>query len=141
MEVIVAKPGLLTSIQDLGRRGHRSEGVCLGGAVDPFALRLANLLVGNPENTAVIEATLVGPELDFPETALVAVTGAEFEGIPAWRPFVVQGGDRLRFGPAKRGCRGYISISGGIDVLPVLGGRGTHLSGGFGGWHDRCTGY
>ena len=138
MEVIVAKAGLLTTVQDLGRRGYRSEGVALGGAVDPFALRLANLLVGNPENTAALEATLVGPDLDFPETALVAVTGAEFEGIPAWRPFVVPAGDRLRFGPATKGCRGYIAISGGIDVLPVIGGRGTHLSGGFGGWEGRA---
>jgi antagonist of KipI len=138
MEVVITKPGLLTTVQDLGRRGYRFEGVALGGAVDPFALRMANLLVGNAENTAALEVTLVGPDLDFPDTALVAVTGAEFDGIPAWRPFVVPAGDRLRFGPAKKGCRGYIAISGGIDVLPVIGGRGTHLSGGFGGWEGRA---
>ncbi|HEY5227009.1 MAG TPA: urea amidolyase, partial [Opitutaceae bacterium] len=73
MEVVVIRSGMMTTVQDLGRRGHLAEGVPVGGAADPFALRVANLLVGNPEGSPAIEVTLTGPELEFPEDTWIAV--------------------------------------------------------------------
>ena len=138
MEVIVVRPGIQTTVQDAGRRFHRSEGVPMGGGVDPFALRLANLLVGNPEDAAVLETTLVGPELEFTEDSLIAVTGAAFDSVAGWRPLPMAAGQRLSLGAPTRGCRGYIAIAGGFDVPVVLGGRGTHLRGAFGGFKGRA---
>ncbi|MDB6170081.1 MAG: urea amidolyase related protein [Verrucomicrobia bacterium] len=137
MEITVARGGMLTTVQDLGRRGHRGVGVPLSGAADPFALRMANLLVGNPENAAALETTLVGPELVFTAPVLIAVTGATFEGIPGWRPLEMGAGQRLRLGPARLGCRGYLAVAGGIDVPLVLGSRSTYLRGRMGGFGGR----
>jgi KipI family sensor histidine kinase inhibitor len=134
----VIKPGLLTTVQDLGRRGHRSAGVPLGGAMDAFALRIANQIVGNPEDAAGLEITLLGPELEFAVDTVAAVGGAEFEGAPTWRPLVLRAGERLIFGECKRGCRAYLAVAGGIDVPPVLGSRSTYLQGGFGGFQGRA---
>jgi len=138
MELRVIRAGMLTTVQDLGRRGHMAQGVPVGGAVDPFALRVANLLVGNREDAPALEITLTGPELEFAEGAWVAVCGARFEELPAWRPIRVEAGARLRFGRRTQGCRAYLSVSGGIDVEPVLGGRGTYLPAGFGGFNGRA---
>ena len=134
----VIRAGMLATVQDLGRRGHLAEGVPGGGAADPFALRVANLLVGNSEDAPGLEVTLTGPELEFDEEAWVAVCGARFEEMPAWRPLRIPPGGRLRFGRRTHGCRAYLSISGGIDVEPVLGGRGTFLAAGIGGFHGRA---
>ena len=98
MELKVLRGGMLTTVQDLGRRGYRSAGVPLSGAMDPFALRIANYLVGNAEGIAALEFTLVGPEIEFGAGALVAVTGAECGTVPGWRPLDVRAGDRLRLG-------------------------------------------
>ena len=138
MEIIVARSGMLTTVQDLGRRGHRAIGVPLSGAMDSFALRVANLLVGNPEDAAALECALVGPELVFHSDTLIAVTGATFEGIENWRPMVIRGGQRLKLGPARSGCRGYVAVAGGIDVPVVLGSRSTYLRGSFGGFEGRA---
>jgi len=134
----VIRAGMLTTVQDLGRRGRRSEGLPGGGAVDPFALRVANLLVGNPEDAPALEITLTGPELEFSHPAWVAVCGARFEGSPDWRTVRVEAGDRLKLGRRVSGCRAYLSISGGIDVEPVIGGRGTFLPAGLGGFQGRA---
>lgn len=133
----VVTAGMLTTVQDLGRVGHRAAGVPLSGVMDPRAARLANLLVGNEEDAAVLEMTLLGPELEFPHDMLIAVGGATFEGCEAWRPRVVRAGQRIRFGAAERGCRGYLAIAGGIAVPRVLGSRSTYLRAGIGGWHGR----
>ncbi len=138
MEIKVLRSGMLTTIQDLGRRGHRAEGVPWSGAMDGFALRVANLLVGNPENTAALECTLLGPELAFSTAALVAVTGAEFEGVEAWHPFVVPAGGRLKLGAARRGCRAYLAVAGGFDIPRVLGSGSTYLRAGMGGFEGRA---
>jgi antagonist of KipI len=138
MELKILRSGMLTSVQDLGRRGYRSSGVPLSGAMDSFALRVANSLVGNSEDQAVLEFTLVGPELEFTEDALVAVTGAECEGVRSWRPFEVQVGERLKLGACVRGCRGYVAVNRGIDVAPVLGSRSTYLRGRWGGFEGRA---
>ena len=138
MEVRVIRAGMLTTVQDLGRRGHLSEGVPVGGAADPLALRVANLLVGYTEGAPALEITLSGPELEFPEAAWVAVCGARFEGVPAWRPFRIGKGGRLKFGGRQSGCRAYLSISGGFDVARVLGGAGTYLAAAIGGFDGRA---
>jgi antagonist of KipI len=138
MEVSVIRAGMLTSVQDLGRRGHLRDGVPIGGAADPFALRVANLLVGNPEEAASLEVTLVGPELEFSEATWIAVCGARFEGVPAWRPFRIEAGGRLSFGKRLQGCRAVVSVSGGFDIEPVLGGRGTFMAAALGGFEGRA---
>jgi antagonist of KipI len=138
MEIAVIRAGMMTTVQDLGRRGHLSEGVAAGGAADPFALRVANLLVGNPEEAPGIEVTLTGPELEFSEAAWVAVCGARFEGVPSWKPFRIEAGGRLRLGARLQGCRGFVAVSGGLEIEPVLGGRGTLVSAGLGGFHGRA---
>ena len=137
MDVTVIRAGMQTTVQDLGRRGHLAEGVPLGGAADPFALRVANLLVGNPEGAPALEVTLTGPELEFQEAAWVAVCGARFEDVTAWRPVRVEKGARLKFGKRLQGCRAYLAVSGGFDVEPVMGGRGTFLAAGIGGFKGR----
>ena len=137
MEVAVIRAGMQTTLQDLGRRGHLAEGVPAGGAADSFAHSIANLLVGNPESAAALEATMTGPELEFETDAWVAVCGARFEGIPSWRPFRVGRGERLSFGRRLLGCRASIAVAGGFDVPEVLGGRGTYLPAAFGGHLGR----
>jgi antagonist of KipI len=112
MDVSVVRAGMQTTVQDLGRRGHLAEGVPAGGAADPFALRVANLLVGNAEDLPALEVTLIGPELEFAEAAWIAVCGARFENVPAWRPVRVEAGGRIRFGKRLQGCRAYLSIAG-----------------------------
>lgn len=138
MEISVIRGGMLTTVQDLGRSGHRAAGVPLGGAMDSFALRVANLLVGNPENAAALECTLLGPELVFSADTVIALGGADFEGVAAWQPMAVHAGDRVKLGAARRGCRGYLAVAGGIEVPPMLGSRSTYLRGGFGGFQGRA---
>jgi KipI family sensor histidine kinase inhibitor len=134
----VVRAGMFTTVQDLGRTGHRADGVPLSGAADPFALRLANLLVGNPENAAGLECTLVGPELTFPFDTIVALCGAEFGDLPSWRPFAVTSGTTLRLGHARRGCRGYLAVAGGVDVPSSLGSRSTYVNAALGGMRGRA---
>jgi KipI family sensor histidine kinase inhibitor len=129
----VSRPGLMTTIQDLGRPGHRGVGVPVSGAADRLALRLANLIVGNPEGAAGLECTLIGPELTFECDAVVALGGAEFSGLPGWRPIRVAAGETLAIGQARRGCRGYLAIAGGIQTNPELGSRSTYLPARLGG--------
>jgi antagonist of KipI len=138
MEITVIRGGMLTTVQDLGRAGHRVSGVPSGGAMDRVALRVANLLVGNPEGAAALECTLLGPELVFSADTVVAVGGAEFEGVETWRPIVVPAGGRVRLGRARRGCRAYLAVAGGIEVAELLGSRSTYLRAGFGGFQGRA---
>ncbi|HZZ21047.1 MAG TPA: biotin-dependent carboxyltransferase family protein [Opitutaceae bacterium] len=137
MEVAVIRSGMMTTVQDLGRKGHLSQGVPWGGAADSFAMRVANMLVGNPEDAAGLEVTLTGPELEFAEAAWIAVCGARFEGIPSWRPIRVEAGARVSFGKREQGCRACLAVAGGFDVPVVLGGKGTFLAGSFGGFEGR----
>src|SRR6476620_6094458 len=123
----VVRPGLLTTVQDLGRWGKQRYGVIVGGAMDPFALRVANLLVGNEENDAALEMTLLGPTLRFEKSALISLCGGEFRAqlgdqpLPLWRPVSVPRGSTVNCGSASSGCRGYLAIAGGVDVPLVLG--------------------
>jgi biotin-dependent carboxylase-like uncharacterized protein len=143
MAIEVVKPGLATSVQDAGRPGYYNIGIPLSGALDQYAFRAANLLVGNEEGAAALEATLLGPELVFRAAAIVAVTGAEAmpklngEERPRNESFAVRIGDRLSFDFMKVGARIYIAVAGGIDVPLVLGSRSTYALGALGGFAGR----
>ena len=134
----VVRAGMFTTIQDLGRKGCRAQGVPLSGAADPFALRVANLLVGNREDDAALEFTLVGPQLTFPHDTVVALTGGEFGDLPRWRPLAIRGGETVTIGPARSGCRGYLAVAGGITTRPVLGSRSTYVRAKLGGLEGRA---
>ena len=138
MEIRIHRAGMLTTVQDLGRRGHRASGVPLSGAMDVFALRVVNLLVGNPENAAALEFTLRGPELEFSADTVVAVGGAEFGALPRWQPIRIVAATRLNFNAASWGCRGYLAIAGGLELAPVLGSRSTYLRAALGGYAGRA---
>jgi hypothetical protein len=143
--VCVIKAGMLTTIQDAGRWGFQSRGVPVAGPMDPVSHRLVNALVGNDRHAAALEITLLGPELEFDDERLVAVTGAEFElsldgrPTPCNAPFIVSAGSRLRFGARSRGARAYLAVSGGITVPLTLGSRSTHLVSAMGGVGGRRT--
>jgi antagonist of KipI len=144
MTAIIQRAGFLTSIQDLGRTGFRQFGVSTSGALDPFALRVANLLVGNNEGAAGLEITLGGLQLRFENERIVAWCGGKFDvrigsrALPAGRVAHLQRGDELKFGRAQIGCRCWLAISGGIDVPVVLGSRSTDLRANFGGFEGRA---
>ena len=145
MNVSVVRAGFLTSVQDLGRTGHRQFGISTSGALDPFALRVANLLVGNDEGAAGLEITLGGLQLRFNDERIVAWCGGEFDvqigsrALPAGHVAHLQRGDELKFGRAQIGCRSWLAISGGIDVPVVLGNRSTDLRANFGGLEGRTV--
>ncbi|MCX7643902.1 MAG: biotin-dependent carboxyltransferase family protein [Rhodobacteraceae bacterium] len=144
MAVKVISPGLSTTVQDLGRPGYYHLGIPLSGGMDRFALRVANMLVGNDEGAAVLEAVFTGPELEFTAPATVAVTGADLpprlngEERAGWEAFPVRAGDRLSFGFLKSGARICIAVSGGIDVPVKLGSRSTYTLGALGGHEGRA---
>jgi len=144
MAVRVLKPGLATTVQDLGRPGYYHLGIPLSGAMDRFAHRAANILVGNDEGAATLEAVFLGPELEFTQDATVAVTGAELapkvNGEPreTWSSFAVRKGQVLSFATLKAGARAYIALSGGVDVPVVLGSRSTYGLGALGGYEGRA---
>ena len=144
MSIRVIRPGLLTTVQDLGRWGKQCYGVVVGGGMDSFALRTANFLVGNDENAATLELTLLGPSLRFEQNALIAFCGADFRpqigehNLLPCRPTFVHKGSVLNCGSASAGCRGYLAVAGGIDVPLVLGSRSTYLRCGMGGHEGRA---
>jgi biotin-dependent carboxylase-like uncharacterized protein len=144
MSVKVVKSGLMTTVQDLGRPGYFHLGIPIGGAMDRLALRAGNMLVGNAEGAAALEAVFMGPELAFEADALVAVTGAEMpifvddEEQLGWTSFPVKAGQVLSFGFLKSGARVYIAISGGIDTPLALGSRSTYAIGALGGVDGRA---
>ncbi|MBC7271406.1 MAG: allophanate hydrolase subunit 2 family protein, partial [Streptomyces sp.] len=134
----VVRPGALTTVQDLGRPGHAHLGVPRSGALDAPAAALVNRLVGNPREAAVLETTLDGCAVRPRSAVTVAVGGAPcrvtVDGHPvAWgAPVRVPAGAVLDVGAAVFGVRGYLAVSGGIAVEPVLGSRSTDLLSGLG---------
>lgn len=143
MSLHIVKPGLYTTVQDLGREGHRSAGLSGGGAMDPYAMRVANLLVGNEESAAGLELTLLGPTMTAATELLVAVTGADMaprldgRELAMWRPVRVPAGATLTFGAARLGCRAYVAVTGGIGTPPALGSRSTDARAAIGGIAGR----
>jgi len=143
MTAIVERAGFLTSVQDVGRTGYRQFGVSSGGALDSFALRVANLLVGNDEGAAGLEITLGGVQLRFDDERIVSWCGGEFgvhvgsTALPAGHAVFLRSGEELKFGRPQIGCRCWLAVSGGIDVPLVLGSLSTDLRTQFGGFAGR----
>lgn len=129
--------GLYTTVQDLGRPGHRSAGVAAGGAVDPVSLRIANTLVGNDESAACLECALVGPTIRFSAYTHIAFVGAESSAIPEGLAIHVRAKTTIRIGALRGGAYGYLAIRGGINVPAVLGSRSTDTRVGVGGYEGR----
>jgi len=140
----VVRPGLLTTVQDLGRWGQQAAGVPVSGAMDTYSLRLANRLAGNPESAAALEVTLTGPTLVAETTVAVAVAGARFDLFVDERLvehggiLTVPAGGVLRFGERRGGARAYLAVAGGFDTAPVFGSRATHLVSRMGGHAGRA---
>jgi antagonist of KipI len=139
----VVEPGLLTTVQDLGRPGAIASGVPPAGAMDRFAHAAANLLVGNDRNHATLECTLIGPGLLALRSCLVAVTGADLgaelngRAAPTWTGIFMAAGDRLSFAGRRSGMRAYVAVSGGFDGERWLGSRSTYLLVSRGGMQGR----
>jgi biotin-dependent carboxylase-like uncharacterized protein len=135
---------MLTTIQDAGRWGYQDRGMPVAGPMDAYSQRAANLLVGNAPDAAVLEVTLLGPELEFDAASVVAVGGAQFamtldgRPFPCHTPVEVSRGSSLRFGERIRGARAYVAVSGGVLVPPVMGSRATHLASRTGGLEGRA---
>ncbi len=144
MTVEVIKPGLHTTVQDAGRWGYQRYGVSVSGPMDGFALRVANILVDNPDEAAVLELTLHGPELKLLAPCWIAVCGADMRPqaagrpVPMWRPVHMPAGTVLTLGRAVAGCRAYIAFAGGIQTAYVLGSRSTHARSQLGGLQGRA---
>jgi biotin-dependent carboxylase-like uncharacterized protein len=141
----VVKPGLLTTVQDLGRWGHQQSGVPVAGPMDMFSHRLANHLAGNAVDAATLEVTLIGPELRFEADTAIAVCGAAFEvtcdreKVPIGMSIQVRHGQIVHFGRRHTGARAYIAVAGGgVLTPPVLGSRSTHLVSHMGGLGGRA---
>ncbi|MBK3518583.1 5-oxoprolinase subunit C family protein [Carboxylicivirga marina] len=143
-KIKILKPGLLSTIQDLGRVGYQQFGMPVSGAMDTHALQMANLLVGNKPSDACIEATLMGPEIEFMTDAQIGLAGAlsdvTINNIPvdAFTNHLVKKGDVLKTDIFKQGSRLYIAIAGGFDVPVVMGSQSTYLRGKLGGYGGRA---
>ena len=140
---IIERPTFLSTLQDGGRWGYQRYGMPVSGATDQYAYRLANWLVSNPHNCAVLEDTLGGSSVVFTEDAAIAVCGADIQpcidekNVPLYQTLKIRAGDRLSFHSLKSGCRVYTAVSGGFDVPMVMGSRSTSLYAGMGGWKGR----
>jgi biotin-dependent carboxylase-like uncharacterized protein len=140
---LVRVPGPYTTVQDKGRFGYMDRGVPPSGALDAFAYRVANLLVGNPAGAAALEITMVGPVLEVLAEADITLTGADMgmtvNGVPAsgWQTLRVRRGDVVRIPQARKGCRAYLAVTGGIDTPAVMGSRSTLVRAKLGGLEGR----
>lgn len=138
------EPGLLTTVQDRGRYGYQRYGVPVSGAMDEFALRMANVLVGNDQGAAALEITVQGPTIEFLAPTWIAITGADLSAtldertVSLWESVQVHAGSVLAFGDPRDGMRAYLAVRGGIDVPIVMGSRSTYLKGRFGGLQGRA---
>ncbi|MED1511339.1 biotin-dependent carboxyltransferase family protein [Bacillus proteolyticus] len=143
MDVEILHAGMFTTVQDLGRSHYQQYGVPVGGAMDKNALRLINMLVGNEENEAGLEITIMGPKLLIKKTTLLAIGGADMEPllngerIPLWRPILAEEGSMLCLGKAKSGCRAYVTFAGGINIDRTMGSKSTYIRAALGGIEGR----
>ena len=117
MSITVLNPGLMTTVQDMGRVGYQQFGVSVSGVMDPRATSLANILVGNEKNEAVLECTMMGPQLRFDVDNCIAITGGDLgptldgQPIPNYSAICVRAGQVLRFTAPRTGCRAYIAFA------------------------------
>lgn len=143
MSIRVIQPGVLTTVQDLGRFGFQQYGVPVSGAMDPRSLKLANLLLGNDPGEAALEITVTGPQLIFGEANYAVLTGgdlgAELDGkpMPRYQAMKIEAGQTLRFLGLRNGCRAYLAFAGGLDVPLVMGSRSTCMKAKIGGIKGR----
>ena len=144
MGISVLNPGLLTTIQDFGRNGYQKYGVIVSGAMDTYAMRLSNIMVGNEENEGVLEITLIGPSLKLEKGTLFSITGANLSptingrDIPRGRPIYLNKDCILKFGACIAGCRCYLSVAGGFDIPLVMESKSTYLRAEIGGFKGRA---
>ncbi len=135
----VIKPGLLTTVQDLGRFGYAHLGVSPAGAADPISLRAVNLLVGNDENAPALEMTLLSPVLEFEIAATVAITGSSLSSsTPLYEAIEVCAGQRLELGSLTSHARCYLAVRGGVSVPEIMGCASTFLPACIGGYEGRA---
>lgn len=140
----VLEPGILTTIQDIGRYGFSQYGVPPSGALDTFSHRVANLLVGNPQSEASLEITIGGLKLKALREVVIAITGGDLspalngEPLEMWRTHLLVEGDIISFKKVRTGCRAYLALHGGLIVPKVMGSHSTYLSGKFGGLDGRA---
>ncbi|WP_416829336.1 biotin-dependent carboxyltransferase family protein [Ectobacillus polymachus] len=144
MSIQVLKPGLFTTIQDLGRTGFQKHGVIISGVMDSYSSRIANVVIGNKESEAVLEITVVGPSLLFEKSMVISITGGDLSPtidgrlVPMGRPVYVKEGSILKFGSCQSGCRAYLAVGGGFSVPKVLNSKSTYLLGKLGGYKGRA---
>lgn len=143
MGILFEKGGLLTTVQDAGRRGYQRYGMGVSGAVDVQSYIYANILVGNKNNEAVLEITLLGPTMEFTSSSVIAVTGGDLSPMidgkpcPMYRAVKVEKGSIMSFGTPKSGCRAYVAFAGGLAITPIMGSRSTYIKANLGGYEGR----
>ncbi len=143
MSISIIKPGLLGTIQDMGRYGYGSMGINCGGAMDKYAAQLANMLAGNDMGEAIMEIHFPGPQILFEQNALISITGADFsatlndELLPAWQPLLIRKNTILHFPELKNGARCYIAVHGGFYIDKWLNSYSTNLKAAVGGFFGR----
>lgn len=142
-QIKIISPGLMTTVQDLGRYGYQQYGVSVSGAMDYVAARLANILAGNDENEGLLEITFTGPQIEFMSHEVIAISGGDLQPLVNDMPvrmnqsLAVKRGDILSFKGIKSGCRSYLAFGGGLDLPLVMGSKSTFLKGGIGGYEGR----
>jgi biotin-dependent carboxylase-like uncharacterized protein len=143
MGIRILKGGMMTTVQDLGRTGYQKQGFSVAGVMDVRSFKIANLLLDNPENEAVLEISLIGPTLEFTSATIIAITGGDFqptvngEPVPMYTALYINKGDILKFGSARTGSRGYIAFSSYLDIPVVMGSRCTNMKSSIGGFKGR----
>ena len=146
MGIRILNGGFLTTVQDMGRYGSQETGMAVSGVMDTRAAALADILVGNDENEAVLEVTMMGPTMEFTEDELIAVTGgdlgAKLDGkpLPRYEAVLIKAGQTVSFGGMYGGSRAYVAFAGGLDVPVVMGSRSTNLKAKIGGIEGRRLG-
>ena len=143
MSITVLNPGLLTTVQDQGRVGYQQFGVSVSGVMDPRSAALANILAGNDQGEAVLECTMMGPQLQFDKANVIAITGGDLgptldgKPVPGYQAVAVKAGQVLKFTAPKTGCRAFIAFAGGLDIPVTMGSRSTYMKAKIGGFQGR----
>lgn len=145
MSFVVDRPGMLTTIQDMGRWGHQRRGVPVSGPMDAYSLRVGNAMLGNDPNDAALELTFFGLQITIQRTTCIALAGADphmtinGSAAAAWTVYRVNAGDRIAMpSMPSEGSRSYLCFSGGIDVPLVMGSRATYTRASIGGFRGRA---
>ena len=143
MGIKFASGGFLTTVQDMGRTGYQESGMSVSGVMDQRSAAIANILVGNDENEAVLEVTLMGPMMEFTEDNIIAVTGGNLvpkvngKDLPMYQAVLVHKGDSMNFAGMTSGSRAYIAVAGGLDIPVQIGSKSTNLKLKVGGYQGR----